>query len=273
MIQNLKEEHSTIFDFRSARAKDANSEHLRIRGIDRASQVPLHHQLYLLILSKIESGEWVSDSAIPGDRDLCERYDLSRTTVRQALQQLVSDGYLHRRRGQGTFVSKLKIRHGPQRSFGISGYLRARGLEPGWCLLRTELVVPPVQVTVALGLEEDHQALEIHRLRLADKEAIGVHIAHVPFPLAERVRTEHLTQGDSSLSYLEESLGIILSESHRVIQAVPAAETEAELLGVHPGSPLLLVQRVTIDADGKPVEYLRASYRGDRFEYYVHLEH
>ena len=82
-----------------------------------------------------------------------------------------------------------------------------------------------------------------------------------------------MTQGDSSLYYLDKCLNLTLSESHRIIEAVPAQPAEAKLLKIKVNSPLLSVQRTTIGADGKPVEYLRALYPGERFEYYVHLEH
>ena len=136
-----------------------------------------------------------------------------------------------------------------------------------------EKVTPPARVAAALGLGDDAVVLRIRRLRLADAEPIGLHTLYVPFPLAEQVRPDFMEQGDSSLWYLEDSLGLTLSESHRVIEAVPARPDEARWLEVKTGAPLLLIRRTTIAADGAPVEYLHSVYRGDRFEYYVHLEH
>lgn len=277
MVDDLVgEEYVTLFDFRTAEAKEKDVQTLtarRIRTVSRDSPVPLYYQLYQLLLGKIEAGVWQPDEAIPTEKELGQQYDVSRATVRQALQQLVADNYLYRRHGLGTFVAKPKMRHGPQRPFGITGYLRTHGLEPGWRLLDLEVVRPPQPVAVALGLPKNEEALRIRRLRLADHEAIGVHTVYVPFPLAERIKAEHMLQGDSSLFYLEEFLGITLSESHRIIQAASADEDEAQLLDMGTDCPLLLVLRITIASDGQPVEYLRAAYRGDRFEYYVHLEH
>ncbi len=265
-------DRTTLFNFRSGPDKETSSPQFSSDGVDRANPLPLYHQLYQVLLAKIEKGEWKPGATTPTEKDLIAQYDLSRTTVRQALQQLVLDGCLTRRQGQGTFVTQPKMRHGPQRPFGISGYLRAHGLQPGWRLLGMEHVKPPSKVAAALGVSENKEVLCVRRLRLADDEAIGLHTTYVPFPLADHIKPEFMTQGDSSLYYLE-SLGVTLSESHRIIEAVPARKDEARLLSVKEGSPLLMIQRTTTGADGKPVEFLRSVYRGDRFEYYVHLAH
>ncbi len=275
MTSHSRESKRTaLFDFRSNPEKDSLATQRRsLPGVERHDLTPLYHQLSQTLLAKIEKGEWKPGAAIPTEKELGEQYKLSRTTVRQALQQLVLDGYLTRHQGQGTFVTQPKVRHGPQRPFGISGYLRAHGLQPGWRLLGMERVKPSAKVAAALGVADEAFVLRVRRLRLANDEPIGFHTTYLPFPLADRVKAEYLTQGDSSLYYLEEFLGLSLGESHRIIEAVPARKDEAKLLNIAESSPLLLIQRTTIGADGKPVEHLRAVYRGDRFEYYVHLEH
>ncbi len=271
MNKTIEPERTKLFDFRSERDKVSSAQALT-DGIDRASPVPLYHQLYQILLAKIEKSEWKPGGTTPTEKDLSAQYDLSRTTVRQALQQLERDGYLSRRQGQGTFVTQPKMRHGPQRPFGISGYLRAHGLQPGWKLLGIERVKPSSQVAMALGLSDEHDVLSVRRLRLADDEVIGLHTTYIRFPLADQIKPEAMTQGDSSLYYLE-SLGVMLSESHRIIEAVAARKDEAKLLKIKEGMPLLMIQRTTTSADGTPVEFLRAVYRGDRFQYYVHFEH
>ncbi len=261
-----------LFDFRSAPEKKTMRQPRSPGMIERNDPVPLYHQLYQTLLAKIENGEWKPGQLIPTEKGLGEAYKISRTTIRQALQQLVLEGYLTRHQGQGTFVMQPKMRHGPQRPYGISGYLRAHGLQPGWKLLSIARVKPPGKVTTALGLSDKDQVLCVRRLRLADAEVIGLHTTFIRFPLAEQIKPEAMSQGDSSLAYLE-SLGVSLSESHRIIEAVAARKDEAKLLKVKEGAPLLMIQRTTIGADGTPVEFLHAVYRGDRFQYYVHFEH
>lgn len=243
------------------------------QAIDRTSPIPLYYQLYQFMVGMLESGKWEPGALIPGEMELSQEFELSRTTVRQALLQLVNEGYLSRRRGLGTVVAKPKLRHGPQRDLGITGYLRARGLRPGWQLLGMEPVIPSKRVAAAIGVPEKQKVLRVRRLRLADDEVIGIHTVYVPYPLADSIRDEYMTAGESSLHYLQEFLKVSLSETHRYIEAIPADETAAELLKVDEDTPLLVIRRITINAEGQPVEYLHAAYRGDRFEYYVHLEH
>ena len=262
-----------FFDFRSPKTRSGrNGKSDQVGAIRRDSPLPLYHQLYEILNAKIESGEWQPDTPFPSEKELSEQYDVSRTTVRQTLQQMVVDSLVYRRQGRGTFVARPKLRHGPQRDLGISGYIRAHGLVPGWQLISMNRVLPPKRPALALGLDEPDHVLEITRLRLASGEVIGIHTLYIPLPIAARLNAQQLTTGESSLSYLE-CAGVTLTESHRLIQTSIASAHEAELLGVEPGSPLLQIQRVTIGADGKPVEYMDAVYRGDRFEYYVYVEH
>lgn len=274
MKKTQRPKRTVLFEFRTVPDKRAVAPvRSPSNGIDRHSPVPLYYQLYQLLLAQIEKGEWRAGAVIPTEKDLVEQYGLSRTTVRQALQQLVLDGCLSRHQGRGTFVTQPKVRHGPQRQFGISGYLRAHGLQPGWRLLGMEHVEAPAKVAAALEVPAGSQVLRIRRLRLANEEPIGLHTIYVPLPLAQAIQPEYMVAGDSSLSYLEDSLGLTLSESHRVIEAVAARKEEARWLKLKLGAPLLLIRRTTIEAHGKPVEYLHSVYRGDRFEYYVHFEH
>lgn len=241
--------------------------------VDRDDPVPLYHQLYRILLEQITSGVWKPGDLIPSEKELGQKYQLSRITIRQTLQQLATDGYLSREQGRGTFVSQPKIQHGPEGSFGLTGYLRAHGYTAGWRLLSMDKVEPPEKIRALLQMKEGQPTLLIRRFRLADQEVIGLHRVYVPFPLAAGVKREYLEQGESSLAYMEECMGLVLSHSHRSVSAIAASEHEASLLGVGAGFPLLQIERTTIGMDDVPVEYLRAAYRGDRFEYYLRLEH
>jgi GntR family transcriptional regulator len=270
----MSDEFVSLFDFHpEERANPPTLPGTQIDAIDRESPLPLYHQLYLILLRKIQQKEWHPDEAISTEKELSQNYQISRATVRQAIQQLVDEGYLYRRHGLGTFVCKPRVRHGPQRPFGLTGYLRAHGLEPGWRLLNMEPVAPPSKVVDALGMRQDEQALRILRLRLADQEVIGVHTCYIPYPLAEQIQPEHMEVGEDSLYYLKHFLHISVSETHRTLQAISADEEDSKLLKVSETTPLLLINRLVIDPERGPVEHLRAVYRGDRFEYYVHLEH
>ncbi len=241
-------------------------------SLERSSPIPLYYQLKQAILEKINTDVWHAGEGIPAERELQEQYGVSRTTVRQAVGELVDEGRLFRRAGVGTFVAKPKIRHGPQRPYGLSGFLKAQGLEPGWKVKYMEVVRPSSEAEDALQLGRDDEVLRIGRIRLAENEAVGLHTIFLPFPPAERVSADQMLRGESSLSYLIDELGIEISETHRIIRAKAATHEEAETLKMRIGEPILQIRRTAISAAGKPVEFLEASYCGERFEYYIHFE-
>ncbi len=238
--------------------------------IDRQSPIPLHYQLRQYLLAKIESGEWQPGDLIPSELELQETYGISRTTVRQTLSELVFEGRLVRQRGRGTFVASDKFAHNPRNHQGLTYRLEEQGMKAGWRVLDERLVTAPAVVREALRLNGKVQVLRLRRLRLADAEPIGLHTAYLPESVAAQINRAALSEGESLryLSHLPQMQG---SRAHRTIEAVAATPADAKLLGVKPGSPILQIERVIVAAEGTPLEYLQARYRGDRFKYQITL--
>ncbi|MDW8325283.1 MAG: GntR family transcriptional regulator [Anaerolineales bacterium] len=241
----------------------------RVLDLDRNSPVPLHYQLRQMLLAKIESGEWKPGDLIPSEPELQELYGLSRTTIRQALSELVFEGRLTRHRGKGTFVAAGKFTHSPNR-LGLTHRLEEQGIRPGWRVLDERQVVAPAAVREALRINGRPLVTRIRRLRLADEEPIGIHTVYLPEAIAAQINRAALQEGESLryLSHLPQMQG---SRAHRTIEAVAATKADAKLLNVKPGSPILQIERVVVAADGTPLEYLQARYRGDRFKYQITL--
>lgn len=236
--------------------------------LDRTSPIPLYFQLKQILLEKIEQAEWRPGDLIPTEQDLQDNYGLSRTTVRQTLTELVNEGRLDRQRGRGTFVTKPKFTHNPNNRLGASEYLRQQGIEPGWKLIDAGWIQPPEDVNLKLKIPLDSQVYRIRRLRLANGEAIGYHLAYLPAFVAEQINQDVLEQG-GSLRYLRNVPQMETSKASRTIEASAAAELEVKWLGMKTGEPVLLIERVITAEDGTPLELLWASYRGDRFKYQV----
>jgi len=237
-------------------------------SIDRTSPVPLYYQLKQQMLAKIESGEWKPGDSVPTEQELQQSYHLSRTTVRQALAEMVKEGRLMRQRGRGTFVSQPKFQHDPLRHRGIGHYLLEQGLTPGWKVLDERHIVAPAEACARLGLARGAHVYCLQRLRLADDEPIGYLVSYVPANLAEGIDRSALDQGGST-DYLRNLPAMRESCVERSIEAVAAGDPEAKLLRVRRGSPLLSIQRLITARDGTPVEFLRALYRGDRMKFQV----
>lgn len=236
--------------------------------IDRESPIPLYYQLKELLAGRITSGEWQSGDMLPTEEQLQEQYELSRTTVRQALKELEFEGKISRYRGRGTFVSKPKISHSPDPHFNLTAYLTQQGMEPGWQVLSAGWVSATAEVADRLGVKAGSRVYQLQRLRMANDEPIGYHITHVIPALGEAIDENRLDQG-GSLDYLHGPGQLEESYANRTIEAILASDETAKLLDIVKGSPILLIRRQVFNADGVPVEDMRAMYRGDRFQYRV----
>jgi GntR family transcriptional regulator len=237
-------------------------------SIDRNSPLPLYHQLKRLLLAKIESGELKAGDVFPTEQQIEEAYEVSRTTVRQALSELEDEGRISRHRGRGTFVAKPKVSHNPEQYPNLADNMAAQGVKIGWILLSAAWMLPDGEVSRQLKLDESQKVFRIERIRTENDEAIGYHLAYVAPQFANAVDEHSFLEGGSlrylrNLSVLEESL------ADRKIDALEASEKLADLLKVPVASALLRVQRLIYSPEKEPIEFLRAVYRGDRFEYHI----
>jgi GntR family transcriptional regulator len=238
--------------------------------IDRSSPIPLYFQLKRILLAKIEQREWKPGHLIPSEHSLESSYGLSRITVRQALGELVNEGYLNRQRGRGTFVTRPKITHNPTRRLTLTDSMVQQGVVPGWRVLDTSWLEAPPSVCQALELPPNTNVFCLRRLRLANDEPIGYHLAHVRESTAKHIAKREFEKG-GSLSYLTHILNVRGSKAYRTIEALPADADAASQLKIAVGTPILRIERTTVDGTGVPIEFLQASYRGDRFKYGINL--
>jgi len=240
----------------------------KMNPIERQSPVPLYYQLKQLLAERITKGEWQAGDMLPTEEQLQEQYGLSRTTVRQALKELELEGLISRFRGRGTFVSQPKISHSADPRFNLTAYLTEQGIRPGWRVLSAGWVQASSEIAKRLSLETGVKLFKLRRLRLANDEPIGYHVAHVIPALGELVSESVLEQG-GSLDYLRATGQLDQSFANRTIEAILASEELASHLNFHKGGPILMIRRRVFSAAGFPVEDMRAMYRGDRFQYRV----
>lgn len=249
-------------------------------ALDRSSRVPYYYQLKAILLDQIRrrAEEEGGPVVLPTERQLQETYRVSRSVVRQAIQELVIEGLVVREQGRGTFAIPEKLRHDPQgdgvRTLGLSGYLKVHGMRSSTRLLRRWQGAAEGAARAALELPPDSPVLRFERLRLADNVPIGLQEVTLPWHLGEGLVDEDLTYyGDSSMDYLRERLGTTIGTSTRTIGAIALDRRCAEMLDGAAGQPALRVRRTVKDLAGRPVEYFDAVYRGDYFEYSLQFDH
>jgi len=208
-------------------------------------------------------------SPIPTERTLAGEFTVSRTTVRQALADLTVEGRLHRVQGKGTFVAEPKLAQRLQ----LSSYtedMRAQGREPSSRLIDIEELPAEADLAKLLGIRFGAKVLRLRRLRLADAEPMALETTHLPLGRFRGLR-KHITAGGSLYAVLREHYEVEMERAEETIETALAGPSEAELLGADVGMPMLLLSRHSFTTGGKPVEFVRSIYRGDRYKFVTTL--
>ncbi len=203
-------------------------------------------------------------SPLPSERELAERFELARMTVRGELDRLVAEGLVYRIHGRGTFVAEPRVAQAVTFS-SFSEDMRARGLTPG-SLVRTQaLIEADGFLAGALELAPGAPVFCLDRVRTADGEPMAVEHA---FLAAERLPdVETIDFGTASLfEVLAERYGVFLREAHQRVVAVAIEGDDADVLGAEDGQPGLSFHTLARDEDGRPAYYAVSLYRGDRYE-------
>jgi GntR family transcriptional regulator len=208
-------------------------------------------------------------SAIPTERELCALYGVSRTTVRQALQELVHAGHLYRRQGRGTFVAPPKLVQTIQ-LHGHTEEMEAQGLHPGSRLLSAVDVPASPEVAAFFGLAAGSLVHRLVRVRLVDGEPIALQTVYLN---AERFGDvgRSLAESVSLYQLLRDRYDAQIAGGEETVEAAAAEEETAELLDTEVGAPLLVLHRRSWQGDGDPIEWSESLYRGDRYRIAVRL--
>jgi len=237
--------------------------------IDKTSPMPLYFQIEEAIKQKIDKGEWESGTMISSEREFAENYEVSRMTVRQAITNLVNDGYLTRRKGKGTFVSGKKIE---QKLLGLTSFtedMKSRGYNPASKLVSFQTIQANHQLAKALEIIQHDEVYEIKRVRLANDIPMAIETTYVPVQLMS-LQVEQIKEG--SLYSQVEHAGFHIDYANQSLEASIAREAESEILEISKGAPVLLIQRQTYLTTGKPLEVVHSVYRGDRYKFMIDMK-
>jgi GntR family transcriptional regulator len=238
--------------------------------IDRRSPLPYYAQLKQLLMKRLES-EIGAGERMPGEMALCEQYGVSRTVVRQALDELEAEGRVVRRKGQGTFAAARKTDERLFQSLtGLFEDVRARGEVLRSRVLAFSVIAAPAEVADALELSEGDDVVHLERLRFVSGEPWVLTRTYLPVDVAPGLLDEDFSE-QSLYGVLEGKYGVELDHGRRLVEAVPAAPAIAEALGLQPHDPVLLLHSTAWDTGGRPVEFFVAYHRGDRSRFQVNL--
>jgi GntR family transcriptional regulator len=209
-------------------------------------------------------------STVPTERELCQRFGVSRGTVRQALDRLEAEQRVLRHQGKGTFVARPKIDQMLELT-GHTEFIRAQGMAPASRLIGVTRAPAEADVAGMIGLAEGDEVFQIERVRLADEEPLALELLYLDARRFDGIATV-LGESQSLYQLLRAEYGVELAWAEETIEAVVAPEREAGLLGIAAGTPVLLLCRQSFDSSGLPVEFVRSVYRADRFRFRTRLE-
>ncbi|WP_444685327.1 GntR family transcriptional regulator [Alkalicoccus luteus] len=237
--------------------------------VNKESSIPIYYQLAEQLRRRIDQGELKPGDMMPSERELSEQFAISRMTVRQAIASLVDDGIVYRKQGTGTFVAEEKIEQHLSGLTSFSEDMRARGMEPSATVLTFEKQECPAEAASFLGLEPDEPVYYMKRLRLADKVPMALEETWLSAALSGPMPEE--AASGSLYTWLEERAGIRIGRAEQWMEAAVLSEAEAMHLQAKAGGPVLVMERQTYTADGRPLELVRSRYRADRYRFHLDL--
>lgn len=232
---------------------------------------PLYVQIKESIRARILDGTYKGHEQMPSESEMMKQYQVSRTTVRQALGDLQKEGLLFKIHGKGTFVSKPKAFQDLARLQGFGEAMQQKGYETFSQVLGFREIAADQGVARKLRLPRNGLVVEIRRLRYLNREPISLDVTYVAQDIGRRLMKEDLAARDIFL-ILENDYAISLGKAELQIEAMLADELLARLLRVEEGSPILRIERLTFTADGHPLDYEHLFYRGDAFQYRLGIE-
>ncbi len=232
--------------------------------IDFDSKIPLYHQLKEQIRQSIINGAFKEGDLIPSERELSDHYDLSSTTIRRALNDLVQENFLERKAGKGTFVRLCKVKRDLRSVIGFTKNMLEMGLTPTTRVLDVEVVGANAFARRRLGIRQGDRIVRLERLRLANEVPMMLETRYIRTDLCPGIERENL---EASLwRVFEERYGLKPNRHSQNMNIARLSEHAARLLALSKGKHVFLIKGVTYVRDNVPIECEESLYRTDKYE-------
>lgn len=237
-------------------------------AVDRNSTVPLYSQIKQILIKELQSSRQGAGPALT-EASLIKRFHVSRAPIRQALKDLVDEGYVVRQRAKGTFpVRGVNVRFPPGLELGgLTRYLTEQGLKPTSRVTSLERVEPPKAVKEALGLESSAKLLHIERVISVKGAPLAWTRTYLCTPPEFAPDRGELERTGTVFALIERQLGLVFTRGEQQIWAAEATAAEADALGVKLGGPVLVTVTTMFTKEGQPGGWRRAVHRAKDFKY------
>ncbi|HEY60089.1 MAG TPA: GntR family transcriptional regulator [Anaerolineae bacterium] len=233
--------------------------------VNKSSHISLHIQIRNELLGDILSGKLETGDRLPSENKLRTRFDVSRTTVRLALADLSRAGFIYTKPGKGTYVASSIIEQSGYRIPGFSESSRKGGTRIICKVLQKEISKPCESIAARIQLNPEEQIIYIKRLRFGNGIPVGLDNAYLPFKLCPEILDIDLEQ--KSLYDSLRDLDLTPIRAEQMMQVSMPTEEEKGILDLDEGIPVMLIERIAFLSDGKPIEYAKSTYRGDKYHF------
>ena len=225
---------------------------------------PMYIKIHNQIKREIENHDYQVGSKIPAERQLAQKFGVSRMTLRQAIKTLEDEGILEQRLGSGTYVANQKVQEKMSGIMSFTDITHANGQTPSSKLISYRFGKPSLSEMERLDLSDKQEVLRMERIRYADDVPICYEVVTIPQSVIVNMSKSDIS---SHLYQTLEKSGYSIGRVTEHISAAVANENAARLLDAKKGEALITRLQVTELSDGTPFEYTRASYVADRFEF------
>lgn len=237
--------------------------------MDKKNRIPLYLQLMEDLIKKIESGQYEENDQLPSERELCNRYQMSRITVRQALQELEREGYIYKAHGKGTFVAPKTYSQNLIKLYSFTEEMKKLGKTPRTEVLSFRTMAASSRLADKMELEHLADVFQVVRLRLADDEPLMYETSYLPQKVFPQLTANDLKK-KPMYDIFQEDYHIVVTRALERFSATTVDETEAHFLQMEVNEPAMLIKRSSYYHDTL-IEYTVSVARGDKFDYTVEL--
>ena len=234
------------------------------------TEIPLYGKVESVLADEIARGEPKPGDRLPSEDELVARFQVSRITIRRAVQNLIGRGIVEIQRGRGTFVLAPKVSQDLTELTGFVEDMNAHGRRASARVLSQSVVTASARVAEQLGLSKGTRVMRIERVRLADLVPMSFDETYLPVDIGKMIVRNDL-RVKPIFTLLEEKYGIPLKEAEYSLEAAAASAHVADALAISAGTPIFRIERTSFTMEGKPVDYEILSYRGDLIRFVTRL--
>jgi GntR family transcriptional regulator len=237
--------------------------------LDKNSTIPLYSKLMDILINEIENIMQENEKML-SEREICKKYDVSRTTVRQTFKELEREGYIRIEHGKGAFVASKKYNQNLHGFYSFTEEMKKLGKEPSSRVIKFEITTANNDIVKKMKLEKEDLVYKFTRLRLADDKPMLIETTYVPYDMFPGITKDDLNK-KSLYDIFRDSFNTVIEYAEEVYIPVLTNEDEAGRLNISLGSPSLKISRFAYNISDKIIEYTVSIARGDKFRYSIKL--